>query len=123
MASRGSLILYQGTRRRVWRGKFTLPDESGRPRQVMRTRGPARTKDQPDGITREEVRAALDDRVSEARRKGVRRREPTTFRPYAEQLRRRDVDLVDGVLRVHQERGSEGADSPAADVQLGNKLF
>jgi len=36
-------------------------------------------------MTRKEARAALDDRVSEARRKGVRRREPTTFRRYAEQ--------------------------------------
>jgi len=29
MASRGSLILYEGRRGCMWRGKFTLPDESG----------------------------------------------------------------------------------------------
>jgi len=85
MARRGSLILYAGKRGHVWRAKYVLPDDDGRPRRVMRTLGPARTKQQPDGMTRKEARAALDDLVSDARQRGVRRREPTTFRRYAEQ--------------------------------------
>jgi integrase len=74
MAS-GSVIEYRGKRGTVWRIKYA--DASGK--QVMETVG-----SEAEGWTKRKTREALDDRLSDVRRKGYRKPAPSTFRAYAE---------------------------------------
>ena len=74
MAS-GTVIRYDGKRGTVWRIKYA--DATGR--QVMETVGAER-----DGVTWKHANEALQDRLSDVRRKSYRRPKPTTFRQYAQ---------------------------------------
>jgi Phage integrase, N-terminal SAM-like domain len=69
----GSVIEYRGKRGVVWRIKY--PDASGR--QVMETLGPER-----DGWTERKAKAALQDRLSDVRRKAYLKPKALTFRGY-----------------------------------------
>jgi integrase len=75
MAS-GCVVEYDGKRGKVFRIKFT--DATGR--QVMETLGPARSSRHPRGLTRQQARKALRDRLSDVDRKRWRRPEPIKFR-------------------------------------------
>src|SRR5688572_21193969 len=75
MPSGACVVRYEGKRGVVWRIKFA--DASGR--QVMETVGAER-----DGWTRKKAREALDDRLSDVRRKGYRRPKRLTFAEYAD---------------------------------------
>ena len=70
----GSVIRYQGRRGTVWRIKY----RDGAGRQVMETVGAER-----DGVTEKKAREELADRLSDVRRKGLRRPRALTFSTYA----------------------------------------
>jgi hypothetical protein len=73
MPSGSGVIEYRGKRGTVWRIKYR--DAGGR--QVMETVGAER-----DGITWQHANEALQDRLSDVRRKGYRRPQPLKFSEY-----------------------------------------
>lgn len=70
----GSVVRYEGARGVVWRIKYR--DADGR--QVMETLGR-----EEEGWTEKQARNALDDRLSDVRRKAYRHPKPTTFADFA----------------------------------------
>src|SRR5689334_13530170 len=74
-ASGGAVIRYDGKRGVVWRIRYA--DATGK--QVMQTVGAER-----DGITWKHANEALQDVLSDVRRKGYRRPGPIKFKTYAE---------------------------------------
>ena len=75
MPSGAAVIRYDGKRGTVWRIKWR--DATGK--QVKETVGAER-----DGVTWKHANEALQDRLSDVRRKGYRRPGPLKFRDYAE---------------------------------------